>query len=131
LGALQITDVIQTLFPELKAVQDIEPIRTIVPEPKARQMNELMSLGWRYSDVVQTQLLASSLDDDEKRCCYRFMHDFSRPSQPASTALPGPEGGSQRFQKLKSYPAATPRDQFDKLGLLASSVNIIETQRNG
>jgi hypothetical protein len=32
-------------------------------------------------------LLASILDNDKKGCCYLFMHDLSRPGQPASAAV--------------------------------------------
>jgi hypothetical protein len=79
LGSLQVTDVIQTLFPERKAIQDIEQVRTLFPELKAIQVNEFMSLGRRFPDIVQTQLLASILDDDKKRCCHLFMRDLSLP----------------------------------------------------
>jgi hypothetical protein len=40
LGEMQVTDVIQTLFQELKAVRDIETIRTVFSEPEAVQVNE-------------------------------------------------------------------------------------------
>jgi hypothetical protein len=45
LGALPVTNVIQTLFPEVKAVHDVEPIRTLFPELKAIQVIGLVSLG--------------------------------------------------------------------------------------
>jgi hypothetical protein len=66
LGAIQVTDVMQTFFPELKGVEDIEPIRTVFPELKAMQVNGIMSLGRRFPDAAETQLLASILGDDKK-----------------------------------------------------------------
>jgi hypothetical protein len=47
--------------------QDIEPIRTIFPELKAIEVNELMNLGPRFPDAAQTQLLGSVLDDDDNK----------------------------------------------------------------
>jgi hypothetical protein len=72
---------------EVKTVHDIEPKPTLFPELKAIQINELMSLGRRFPDVVHTQVPAAILEDDKKRYCSLFMHDFSRPSHPASAAV--------------------------------------------
>jgi hypothetical protein len=59
LGALPVTDIIQTLFLEVKIVHDIEPIQTLFPELKAIQVNELMSLGRRFPDVTPIQVPAA------------------------------------------------------------------------
>jgi hypothetical protein len=71
LGALPVTNVMQTLFRELKTAQ----------------VDQLKRLGRRFTDVIQTQPPASILQDGKTRCCDLFLHDFSRLRQPASAIV--------------------------------------------
>jgi hypothetical protein len=66
----------------------------------------------RFPVVVQTQLLASILDGDKKRCCYLFLHDFSRLRQPA----PAPVAQTGVRPRFLSERSEWKRYQKQKMG---------------
>jgi hypothetical protein len=73
---------IRKFFPDMKAIQDIEPMQkdfpevnqmkifelmwTLCPEVKGIQVFDLMSLGRRFPGVVQTRFPVSIWDDQQK-----------------------------------------------------------------